>query len=235
MNTVGNFREYFDPDLPTVSEIKGRYGRILDLREYEDLNDGCVVDAILNEDKRGLIIPDMSLTDGEYRLWDRSATVKSGGRLLPLRSALQFKRYGPEVDLTAYKTTQSEIRDAKLTPRKAFRGILGDNDVREALLYGAFRGVGWWDPTTHMHRITSFDVFPEAELFEQVYGDGIDFNFILADGHVDVPSFGGEDGYVVTLKVFPVTNDCHVEWLMTQANCGCRDQFQRSAKGRQAV
>jgi hypothetical protein len=225
--------EYFDPDLPLVGEIKARHGNMLDLTAYKSLSDGDVADAILTEGGRGIIIPDMPKTEGAYRLWDRSATVKSGGRVLPLRTALQFKRYGPEADLTRYGTTQTEIREAELTPRKAFRDALGDNDMRESLLYGAFRGVGWWDPTTHMHRIISFDVFPEAALFRQIHGDGIDFNYILADGHFDVPSCSGEVPYKVTFKVFPVTDNFLIEWLMTQANCGCRDQFQRSARGRQ--
>ncbi|MBM3303950.1 MAG: hypothetical protein FJY76_02545 [Candidatus Aenigmarchaeota archaeon] len=223
-------REYFDTNLPTVGEIRERYRNPVDLRAYDRLSDRDVADAIMKADRRGLIIPD---EHGRYQIWDRSAVAISRGRTLPLDTALRFKRFGPEVDLTRYGTTQTEIRERRLTPRKAMREVLGNSGAREKLLNGACRGVGYWDPRTKTHSIISFDVFPEAFFFERFYGDRMDFDYLFADGYVHVPSVSGEPDYRITLRVFPSTDDFLIEWLMTQANCECKDQFHRGARGKE--
>ncbi len=222
-------KEYFDPGLPEVGSIREIYKRPIDLTAYDGLTNKDVADAIMRAGGRGLIIPD---EPGKYQIWDRSDVVKARGMELPLDTALRFKRYGPEIDLTKSSTTQREIRERHLTPRKAFRERLSDPGVRDALLEGSCRGLGWWDPRTKTHNIASFDVFPEAHFFERFYEDEIEFKYLFSDGYVCTPSVSGEPEYRVTLRVFPNTDDFLIEWLMTQANCECLDQFHRGSRGK---
>ncbi len=222
-------KEYFDPNLPTVSDVKDRYKNPLDLRKYESLTHENVANAILSGDRRGLIIPD---EPGKYQIWDRSDSVKSKGRILPLNSALRFKRYGPQIDVTTSNTSQRDIRERHLTPRMAFREKLSDPEVRKKLLEGAYRGIGWWDPRTRTHNIAAFDVFPEAYFYEKFYKNDMGFKYLFSDGYVHTPSVSGEPEYRVTLRVFPNTDDFLIEWLMTQAYCECLDQFHRGARGK---
>ncbi len=228
-------KEFFDPALPAVREIREKYGRrLIDLNQYECLTHRDVADAILRAGRRGeaLCIPPGS----RYRIWDRGSIFRRKGKSIRLNTALRFKKYGPEIDLTKSGTGVKEIKERELTPRKAFREKLGDPGVRKALLEGSYRGVGWWDPKKRTHRITPFDVFAEGHKFNDFYGKDMVVEFQYADCRVTVPSLSREGrDYIIEVRVLPVTeenDDCLVEWLMTEATCGCEDRFFRGAKSK---
>ena len=230
------FPEYFDPRKPTVPEIREHYGsRFIDLTTYRALTHENVAEGVMEASRKGwgVVMPE---GPGVYQFWDRGATVNVKGRYIPLDSALRFMKFGPSVDITRRSTTATQLREGKMTPRKLFREALGSADAKEMLLKGSYRGIGWWDPKGHAHRLLPFDVPAEGEKFADFYGDEMRFGYQHADAYVTVPSLSrGEDReYVVTMRVLPVTlqNDAYLhEWAMTEIPCGCEDRFFRGAAG----
>jgi|GEM_PF-1583092 len=230
------FSEYFDPDLPTVSEIRDSYKpeRFVDLNQCSGLTHENVADAILQTGRTGkvLYIPEEPV----YAVWNRGDVFRKGGKSVPLNTPLRFKRYGHEVDVTKSGTSIKEIMEQRLTPRKAFRLKLTDSTVRKNLVEGSFRGIGWWDPKKRTHRITPFDVFAEGRKFMEFYGNEMEIEFQYADCRILVPSLSRPDRkYIVNVRVLPVIKEGDqylVEWLMTEASCGCEDEFYKGARGK---
>jgi hypothetical protein len=223
--------EYFDPSIPTVTQIRERYSsRFVDLTQYDGLTHENVADGILEAGRKGygVIIPE---GPGSYQFWDRGEIAAVRGRRIPMNSALRFMRYGPHIDLTKRKTTLRDINDQGLTPRRLFREVLGDPETRRELLVGSYRGIGWWDPKRRLHRLLPFDVPAEGQKFSAFYHKEMRTTYQHRDAYVEVPSLsrGDERRYIVTVRVLPTA---HVhEWTMTDSPCGCEDRFFRGSAG----
>ncbi len=234
------FPEYFDPNIPTVAEIGRNYtGKLIDLTTYRGLTHENVADAVIQASRRGkgLVIPE---GPGVYQFWDRNAVASVKGKKIPLNTALRFMKFGPSIDITKRRTSATALREEKLTPRKLFREVLGSPENRKKMLYGSYRGIGWWDPKAKKHRLLPFDVPAEGEKFRDFYGNGMEFSYQHADAYVTVPSLsrGDERSYIITLRVLPITadDDCfYHEWAMTDSPCGCEDRFFRGAAGQAKV
>jgi len=218
----------FDVDRPTVSEIRERHPNPLDLNLYEGVTDEDVADAILTRGReRGVIIP------REYRFWDREAVVKQRGKRLPLNIPQRFRRYGPDVCISKYYTRQKDMKEDRITPRKAF-GSLGS--YGHELLHGAYRGIGYWNPRSRTHKLIPFDVPVEGQAFRKLFEDEINIRYQHGDCYVEVPSLSraGRE-YIFRLSVLPVTgrkSEFFVEWLMTRGECGCEDASFRGMRGK---
>lgn len=228
------YEEFFDPERPGITEIRNSYkGRFIDLNDYDGLKDEDVVYAVMEAGNkgRGLIIPEV------YCFWDRDSEVGIKGNRVRLDSALRFKKYGPEINLTTSGTSIREIKERGITPRKLFREMLGDSVVRERLLNGSYRGIGYWDPRKRTHRIIPFDVPVEGQKFLDFHGKEMGISYQYADCYITVPSLSrGDREYIITIRVLPVTEldeEYLVEWFMTESPCGCEDSFFKTIRGKE--
>lgn len=229
----------------SAAPIRALYGgNFKDLTRYDNLTNADVCEALLDAGLKGsgLIIPDYLITDGNPHdagkyFWDRGDNFRVRGKDMPGNYALRFMRFAPHADLTRRRTTLREIKEGRYTPRKLFREVLGNEETRQELLNGSYRGIGWWDPKTKKHRILPFEVPVEGEEFARLFGDEMKFEHQRSDAVMTVPSISRYLNrlYQVKLRVLPVTSDGDAflhEWLMTEATDGCEDRFYRETAGK---
>lgn len=240
--------EYFDSNAPTVSTIRERYGpRFKDMSVYKGLTHNDICEALFDVGhgkygRSGFIVPEvMDVVDGKpvYTFWDMSDTVRINKEDIPL-DARRFMKFAPEIDLFKRSITLREMKEKRMTPRKLFREVLGSKETREKLLKGAYRGIGWWDPKTKVHKLLPFIVLPEGHRYASDYKSRIDFSYQYSDAYVIAPSISEDyiDKYIVDSKVLPVTKegDAYLyEWAMTTVPAPTKGGFIGSAGGRKKI
>jgi hypothetical protein len=221
----------FDHGHPTVSRAKETYKDFKDMTIYEGLTRSEIAESVLNlKENNGLIIP-----AGTYWGNEKFRHRKTGSEI-EINSPARFRKFGPEIDIVSSGMTIKEIKDSRLTPRKAFLKALSDPSVRENLLNCSYRGIGFWSPRARRHNIIWFDVLAEGQAYLDFFKNEFETIFQFADAYQDVPSFKQIEGVRTTLlKVLPVTErngEYFIEWLEEFAQCSCADAFFMGAKSR---
>lgn len=218
-------KELFDHKHPEITALRERYGdRVADYSEERGMSGSDIADAIFScPPGRMLILPDQNY-------WDKSKPFKykETGEDIPYSTPGRFRKFADCVDITRSKTTLSEIRERRLTPRTAFRE-LGTEENKRKLLAGNIRGIGWWSPRARRHNVVWFDVPAEGQKYGEFLEKEFGIDYLFADAYMQVPSFSDVDeGYITPLRVLPVTvrnGWFFVEWLETVAQCDCKDAF----------
>ena len=224
-----------------VSDIRSIYSDFIDLSDKYGLTNEDVFDAIMDASYKdiGIIIPEFvkkRRRNSQPRpyFWDRTQTKTMNGKVVPLDTATRFMKFGPAIDLTRASTTQKEILEYELTPRKAFRD-LDESKNKRRLKNGAFRGIGWWDPKRKKHKLLPFEVPVEGEEFYKRFADEMVFKNLRSDALIEVPSISRymKKDYTVIMRVLPVTEGKYYhEWLMTDVIDGCEGRFFSSGSGK---
>ena len=224
MKYGGEFsRTLFDHEYPPVSWVGKKYVPI-DRSDYK-MTGPEIADSILNlrDNKAALILPDRMYYGGKpYK-------PKKSGISVPLDTSPRFRKFGPTVDIVKTGTTIKGIKEAKLTPRKAFRQALNDPETRESMMAGMYRGFGYWSPRSKRHNVIWFDVPAEGSAYLSLKKAGFSSEYQFADAYQTVPSHAQIDGVRFQgMRVLPVTQRdgwFYVEWLEEAATCACKDSF----------
>jgi hypothetical protein len=235
---------FFDTEHgPSAAEIRKNYRNCLDLTTYKNLTHGDVADAVLetaSRDSWRLKIPSYAPEEpGRYLFWDKEEQIyaRGGKRYVPLDTPGRFNKFGPEINLTKRSTTMKELVEDRLTPKKLMKVYMESKENRELMSEGSWRGLGWWDPVSHEHKLLPMDVMIEGEKFAKDYGKEVVFNHQHGDTFVsNVPSLTRKDRkYGVIIRMLPVTaeNDAFCqEWTRTESFIASEDFYHRTAGGK---
>ena len=225
------FEKYFDPEKPTVREIKEKHGsRIRDYSTHKGMSGRDVADAIASlPHDYALILP---LPENKDNYYDAGAVFCKGKKQIPLDTPSRFKKFGPEINIIGYKTAMKDIRENKLTIKKAFRQAFASSETKERLLSYLHRGFGWWDVATKTHRIIPFDVPPEGQMYFDLYKKKMSIDYQLADSFASIPSFSKEEKYKTKIWVLPVTDEYLIEWTKMTWDCNCEDSMFKEARSK---
>jgi hypothetical protein len=227
--------DHFDHRHPSPKRIKESYTRFVDLRDKNGLIWDDISDAVSG------LKPGYGLWLPEGDCWDRAAVYRDRktGVEVPLDTPQRFRKFGPQIDVVKSGTTLRRIREERITLRSAFREVLGDPAVREAMRERSFRGIGFWSPRSRRHNIVWFDVPVEGQRYAEMFGDEFQTGYLFADAYQSTPSFSRLDrSYITPLRVLPVTEmdgTYYIEGLETVAVCGCEDAFHTGSGGKKKV
>jgi len=225
--------DLFDHSHPSVSRAKEKYD-FKDRSEDEGLTRNNVADAILNlREHEALIIP-----AGMY--WgNETFKHRQTGYEIQINNPHRFRKFGSEINMTKSDATIKEIKETKLTPRKAFRQTLRDSGVREKLKNGAYRGLGYWSPRADRHNIIPFDAPTEGKAYLNFLSNEFVTDYQFADAYQQVPSFDQIKGVRTSkIKVLPVTgrsSEYLVEWLEENAECNCAYSFFMETRSKKKI
>ncbi len=223
-------RTLFDHEYPPVSWVGDRYKRV-DKSKY-DLTADEIADAILNlrASREALVLPEKTYFGG------RPYKPRKSGMYVPLDTSQHFRKFGPSIEIVKSGITIKEVKDRKLTPRKALKYALSDPETRENMKTRMYRGFGYWSPRARRHNIIWLDVPAEGQAYFSILKGEFETEFQSADAYQVVPSFGQIDGVRSQgIRVLPVTKrngEYFVEWLEENATCTCKDSFFMGAKSK---
>jgi len=218
--------ELFDHRYPLVSTIREKYKEAVDLTRYENLSRENIADAVLTlKGNQYLILPEIN--------YFSTYVDKKRGLVIKINTPQKFRKFGEQIDIVKSDITIREIKEQKLTLRKAFKNL--DNpENREKLKNGSYRGIGWWSPRSRRHNILWFDVPVEGQKYLDFFRNEFKTEYLYADAYQEIPSFSRLDrSYITQLNVLPVTeknNEYCVESLETFAKCSCEDAFYMGIK-----
>lgn len=248
-------------DYPGVRRIsKANQGRrYVDGGEAEYPGQLCEAVVYASRNNRPLILPHMpywaadwgNSDPGASNYWNPREPHRIYSGWVQMKSPLQFMKHGLHVNLFSSRTTAHDLREGKITPRKAFENRFGDSRVKERILERAacgtsYRGWGWWNPFNRTHVFVPFIVPAEGHLLSKLLdeerrraerGDedpekSMRVTYEAGDFIAEVPSISMDHYYLIPVTPMPVGDDFYTEWVQLDPRCNCEWSDYRHLRSR---